>query len=362
MIYHTVYENWNEESQMTSGEKGIDDIVAGMEACGIRRISIPSRRSRRKIGLWERLRLQFALSALWKRQCRPLGRGDTLIIDLPLCEKFMLFRRLIRSLKRRGVRIVFFAADLELTRNITYHGIKRRFIVGDERFCLREADLLLAHNDAYRRVLEENGASCEIFTFSLFDYLVAPKTEAALAACHRDRQGAVVIATNLVPEKAGYAYELPENYTFSLYGPHYRGDAESIGRSAQYRGAFSPDELPEKLEGGYGLLWDGPSAESCLGEYGAYMRINTPHRISLYLACGLPVIVWEEAYMAKFVREEGCGFTVKRLDEIRAKVDALSEEDYEEMQRRAAALGARIRAGEYTRSVLKKAFGEEIHV
>ncbi len=32
-----------------------------------------------------------------------------------------------------------------------------------------------------------------------------------------------------------------------------------------YFGSFLPDELPAALEGGFGLVWDGDSAETCSG-------------------------------------------------------------------------------------------------
>ena len=42
-----------------------------------------------------------------------------------------------------------------------------------------------------------------------------------------------------------------------------------------YFGSFLPDELPVALEGGFGLVWDGDSAETCSGVFGEYLRFTT---------------------------------------------------------------------------------------
>ena len=42
-----------------------------------------------------------------------------------------------------------------------------------------------------------------------------------------------------------------------------------------YFGSFLPDELPAALEGGFGLVWDGDSAETCSGVFGSTFAIIT---------------------------------------------------------------------------------------
>ena len=49
------------------------------------------------------------------------------------------------------------------------------------------------------------------------------------------------------------------------------------------------------MEGSFGLVWDGISVETCAGVYGEYLKVNNPHKTSLYLASGIPVIIWKEA-------------------------------------------------------------------
>ena len=116
-----------------------------------------------------------------------------------------------------------------------------------------------------------------------------------------------------------------------------------------------PDELIKNLTGKYGLVWDGDSIETCSGGKGEYLRINNPHKLSLYLAVGLPVIIWDEAAEADFVLRENVGFAVKSLYELSGKMSDISDYNYEIMKKNAETVGARLRNGEYLTRALKKA-------
>lgn len=41
----------------------------------------------------------------------------------------------------------------------------------------------------------------------------------------------------------------------------------------------------------------------------------------MYLAAGIPVIIWEEAALANFIKKNHCGITIKSTDEIRNIID-----------------------------------------
>ena len=116
-----------------------------------------------------------------------------------------------------------------------------------------------------------------------------------------------------------------------------------------------PDELIKNLIGKYGLVWDGDSIETCSGGKGEYLKINNPHKLSLYLAVGLPVIIWDEAAEAEFVLRENVGFTIKSLYELPEKMESISDNDYKIMKKNAEIVGARLRNGEYMTRALKKA-------
>ena len=77
------------------------------------------------------------------------------------------------------------------------------------------------------------------------------------------------------------------------------------------------------------------STATCTGVYGEYLRINNPHKTSLYLASEIPVIIWKEAALAKFIVDNKCGIAVDSLEDIKQALQDLSEEEYNEMKNNA---------------------------
>lgn len=351
MIYHTIYERWNNDCDMTSGVKGMNDISDIMEKCGVQNIHIPSIRRRHRLGIIERARMQNKILRSWLDACDILCARDVLMIDLPLHEKFAFLGKLVRHLKHKQIHVVFFAADLELARNDTYSGIKKWYVMRSERYCIRHADALIAHNDIYKDLLIRNGATCPIITFGIFDYIITEEERVFLRDTKRIKDGAVIIAGNLKPPKSEYIHKLPENCYFNIYGPNYD---ESKNKNVSYKGAFNPDDLIYHLEGSYGLIWDGSSSESCVGAYGEYLKINTPHKLSLYLACGIPVIIWRHAAAADFVEKHRCGFTISNLEDIPRIRASISEEEYAEMSKNSQKIGEDLTKGLRTKSVISE--------
>ena len=417
MNYFTHYVPWNQDSRMTSGVKGIEDIETIFCRNGARLLNIPSKRQTHHLAPARRLALQGPILRTWQEACGPLRTGDTLIILLPLHEKFGFLGSLIRRLKSRGIKIVFLAADLELARPATYSGLKSSYVIHQELSYLRQADGIITHNQAYTRLIQSRGINSSFMEFGLFDYLIPDEQLQRLQSRRNsgtplvsstdsgrsdggtplisndegrpasrdhdtenrpdpDPNGPVIIATNLDPVKAGYAYHLPAGTDFILYGPNYRPelqqsagaqsygtrDGEKLNTAREpgvpgritYGGAFQADDLIDHMKGSYGLLWDGPSPDTCAGPFGSYLRVNTPHRISLFLACGIPVIVWDQSAMAPLVLEHDLGFAVSSLEEIPAKRREISAVQYEEMAKKAWLTGARLRRGENTASILEQ--------
>lgn len=162
------------------------------------------------------------------------------------------------------------------------------------------------------------------------------------------------IAGNLRKDKAGYIYaldDLESGVMFHLYGPNFEG--KTIGKNVIYKGQYPPEELPEKLQCGFGLVWDGPSLEGCSGMMGKYLKYNNPHKTSLYLASGIPVIIWKQAAMADLVNERRIGIVVESLEEISSKIGALQKEEYQLLKKNAENLGRQLRSGAMLKAALK---------
>ena len=118
------------------------------------------------------------------------------------------------------------------------------------------------------------------------------------------------------------------------------------------------EKIISALEGGFGLIWNGDSMETCDGDMGNYLRYNSPHKLSLYLAAGMPVIIWEEAAAAEFVREHGVGIAVSSLRELPEILHNVTKERYEEYLKNIVPLSEKLRSGAYTKRAIRAA--EEI--
>ena len=119
-------------------------------------------------------------------------------------------------------------------------------------------------------------------------------------------------------------------------------------------GSFSPDEIPAQLHASFGLVWDGETINGCSGTLGEYTRINNPHKLSLYIAAGIPVIVWAEAAVAEFVRKNHLGLTLDSISDLKDVFDRLSEDEYEDMRNHVKTMQQKLVSGFYLREVLKQ--------
>ena len=93
---------------------------------------------------------------------------------------------------------------------------------------------------------------------------------------------------------------------------------------------------------------------TCTGVYGDYLKINNPHKTSMYLAAGIPVIIWEEAALANFIKKNHCGITIKSTDEIRNIIDNMLDEEYETLKANACKIGGKLRRGYFLKSAMKQ--------
>ena len=82
------------------------------------------------------------------------------------------------------------------------------------------------------------------------------------------------------------------------------------------------------------------------------MRINNPHKASLYVASRLPLIVWSESAIARFVNENKIGITVSSLSELDEKIRNVTEEEYIEFTKNLDVIADKARAGGFFKSVL----------
>ncbi len=335
--------------QRTAGIKARDDISVILEEAGYAPLSVEGPSDRADYNAVLKAAAHGRIARTWSEKLHTLKKGDILLIQFPVIQHSLLQFLPVHAARRRGVRIVLLIHDLDTLRggkkeNKSLPKEMRLFL--EEKTLLKEADRIIVHNDRMKAALAEIGVDQrKMRSLGIFDYL-APDGLFAEA----DRKGPVVIAGTLRRHKAAYAYHLPSGSRFRLYGVGYEGGEQP---NVEYKGSFPPDELPGAISGSFGLVWDGDTAATCGGAYGAYLRINNPHKASLYLAAGLPVLIWKEAALAPFMEQHRCGLAIGSLDEIPALLEGLTDDAYEELLAGARRVSAKLRSGYYTRRALR---------
>lgn len=186
-------------------------------------------------------------------------------------------------------------------------------------------DKVILHNEQMQKKLLDTGLKAPNEILGIFDYIY-DGDRAKIS-----KTNTIIIAGNLSFEKCKYIYRLNElaPLHFSLYGIGY---ANKNIDNVTYNGKFSPDELIDHLKGKYGLVWDGDSLETCTGAYGEYLKYNNPHKLSLYIAAGLPVIVWNQSALAKYVKEKGVGVVVSSLRNLNEELGTIDDKKYKMMK------------------------------
>lgn len=280
----------------------------------------------------------------WFNIAKSLKDNSILLLQLPLVDETKGIYEILKIKKEKRIKIIGVVHDVNVVRGNPIENDYKQYEV------LKELpDVIIVHNKYMADVLSERGFDVDkMVNLEIFDYLISDYKK-------MQEEDGVIIAGNLIETKAAYVYKINKikDVTFNLFGANY--NTKNKFTNINYFGTFLPDELIKNLIGKYGLVWDGDSIETCSGGKGEYLKINNPHKLSLYLAVGLPVIIWDEAAEAEFVLRENVGFTIKSLYELPEKMESISDNDYKIMKKNAEIVGARLRNGEYMTRALKKA-------
>ena len=281
-----------------------------------------------------------------------LNRGDVIILQFPLLWKSLKKQIRMKFLKRKNFKAYLLIHDIESLRNKkikTFSDFKHSIIYYlQNKTVLEIVDGIIAHNDKMKAELVKMGINKEkIISLEIFDYLIPN----IIKDKNYDKDK-ILLAGNFDIRKTKYARILPEKPDFEIYGINFENN--NLPNNVHYKGAFTPDELPNHLQGGFGLVWDGDSAHTCSGMYGEYLKINNPHKASLYLASNFPIIVWSQSALADFVKRNDCGIIIDSLFEIAGALENMDEERYQQFLENSRKIGEKIRQGHYLKTALKE--------
>lgn len=350
MIYYISLRRTNDHH---AGAKAPNDIYALCEQRGWTALHYPCPKKHRSLQLF-RLRRGLMVWLFWCSALVRLKPGDIVFYQHPVRYGSKIASAFVRRIQKRNVSFIALIHDLDSLRyGMIYSPAAHTNVCYEDEVFLKQFDVIICHNGKMKKYLTEKGFSEDrLICLNLFDYLFKlPGTDAP------EGSEGVVIAGNLDEKKSGYIYQLSHldlGCPVHLYGVNY-SDHAYMENALIYHGSFAPDRLPQVLEGRFGLVWDGSSPDTCNGPGGNYLRYNNPHKLSLYLAAGLPVITWREAAVASFVEESGIGITVASLREIPGRLHRITEEQYAEMKTAVKAVREKVVRGDYFNQAMEEA-------
>ncbi len=296
----------------------------------------------------------------WKKLYDMVQPGDTVIYQHPMYGIRVAIEYIKKIKKDKNCKFIALIHDLPTLRGQVLENENRGAgnttkTMGDTAL-LQLFDAVICHNERMNKVLTDYGIDKEkLINLEIFDYLLDEDREFK----ERKFTRSVTVAGNMSVLKSGYIYKIKDDSHNSglqlhLYGPNLSEEKKTDNMI--WHGSVDPAELPFLLEGSFGIVWDGDSAETCSGKNGNYLRYNNPHKTSLYLLSEMPVIIWKEAAMADFVIKNGAGIAVNSLYEVEDAIKGISEEEYNSMCRNAVKISEKLRSGFYFSEALKKAF------
>ncbi len=272
------------------------------------------------------------------RAKKQFNSDDIVYIQYP--GSCMQIQILLKELKSRGAKVCMLVHDISSFR----FGKK----VDIEVKWLNVADELLVHTEAMKNLLTDYGVKTPMRIMELFDYYTDdPFNEKSEIL---KRKNIVLFAGNL--DKSIFLRTFVNTPTNSLKYNYYGVEPSfQMGEGHFYKGKFAPENV-SAIEGGWGLVWDGDSITTCSGVLGEYLRYNASHKASLYLAAGIPLIVWNKSGIAQWVRENNLGIAIGSLEEMEQVINNISEADYLKLLESAHQMGEKLRKGEMLRRLL----------
>lgn len=319
----------NNGEDKTAGTKAHKDIEKILVAEGYEKISIDIPKSK--------IARVLKSDKLVKKCLENVNKDSMIVYQYPSYSR-VLGEKLIKEAKKKSNKITIVTHDVEslrLYRN-SPKDIKR------ELDFFKKFDFIISHNKKMSNWLIENGIEVPIKELEIFDYL----NSCAKGTAELNKP--IVFAGNL--GKSKFLERIKVKKKFEICGIE---PSDVYPQNITYKGAFSPDSLGQNLDGSFGLIWDGNSTEKCDGLTGEYMKYNNPHKASLYLSLGIPVIIWREAALAEVVKKKNLGILVDNLDDLDNVLANISENEYNKLKTNALEISQKISEGYFIKQALK---------
>jgi hypothetical protein len=287
--------------------------------------------------------LDFSMKSKWKRLLHlirlffRIAPCDLVVFQFPLYAK--IHKLLITLLRIKGVQIICFILDIDGWR------AGNDEIFDKEKKAFRQFRLFIVHNERMHQWLHALVPHATIAQLQFFDFLASPVYQ------YRSKDTQIIIAGDL--QKTAFIQKLGQlkQLSFSVYGAGYT-DNNAFPENATYKGVFPPYDLVHHLQGSFGLVWYGSDIEDFTGSYSSYLTIISPHKLSLFITAGIPIIVPATSASAILVKQYGIGCTIDRLSDINKVIKNISDEAYQKMVDNTRPLAVQLSQGHFLKRAL----------
>lgn len=326
-----------------AGSKATADVAKIATKLGFKQISI--RMDDVEPGLKNKIIRQKTFFIDWNNAYKKIEPNSVVLIQNPFHYPQLIRNKILFNLKKKkNTKFICVVHDVEQLR-----GNYSRYYNKEFKTMLEISDVLIVHNVSMKKFFTDlNYSSRKIVCLDIFDYLISNYT---YKEPHFEKR--VTIAGNLDVKKAKYLSQLNKiNCNFDLYGPNFSLEKY---KNIKYHGIIPSEKLPNFLNSGFGLVWDGESIDRCSGSFGNYLKYNNPHKLSLYLASGLPVFIWDMAAEADFVYKNNVGVPISSLQDIADLLSNFSVDRYAQLSSNVKEISSNLIKGKYMNLALNEA-------
>lgn len=248
-----------------------------------------------------------------------LSKNDILFIQT----SHLLLKPILRIKSIRKFKVIYLIHDIFSLRYNTEQSIRehREEIKRDMKL-LNGCNFVIAHNQSMIDRLKKLGCKTSLVSLDIFDYACTLPVKERI--WNRTKQLEIAFAGNI--SKSRFLRKLDENnpsFQVNVYG-----SPQPCFQHLNYKGCVDADLLPSVIEGNFGLIWEGDYNVDMIDNYN---QINNPHKLSMYIVAGLPVIALKGTAAGNFIEKEKIGFTVNSLDHLSDIFSRLDEWSYQNM-------------------------------
>ncbi|WP_242237219.1 sugar transferase [Streptococcus acidominimus] len=265
-----------------------------------------------------------------------LHHGDVVIFQTPTWNTTAFDEKVMEKLKMYNVKVILFIHDVVplmfagnfylMERTIRYYN---------------QADLIVAPSQAMIDQLREHGLTVEkTIIQGMWDH---PTSITSVPASFLPTIHFPGDAERFSFVKA-WDYEVPLHL--------YARNGGDLPKQVVYH-SYMPDDqlLLELSKGGFGLVWMDDHDKG-------YQRLYCPHKLGTFLTAGIPVFVQRGIANQEIIENNKLGFVVDSLDEVVARIQAMSEGEYQQIVAKVRSFNRLLRQGYFTRKLLVNAVFE----